>query len=81
MFAMLRASQPVLAAEQFGRRTFLLTRYDDCLAALKDDEAFSSRSNAEAGQVLGRGRVRPANRCASDAPRARQVAEPGGGVR
>jgi cytochrome P450 len=54
MFAMLRASQPVLAAEQFGRRTFLLTRYDDCLAALRDDEAFSSRSNAEAGQVLGR---------------------------
>ena len=26
MFAMLRASQPVLEAEQFGRRTFLLTK-------------------------------------------------------
>ena len=51
---MLRESQPVLATEHLGRPTFMLTRYDDCLAALKDAETFSSRSNAEAGQVLGR---------------------------
>ncbi len=54
LFAALRASQPVFATSHLGRPTFLLTTYDDCLAALKDAETFSSRSNAEAGQVLGR---------------------------
>jgi cytochrome P450 len=54
LFAMLRQSQPVFATTHQGRPTFLLTRYDDCLAALKDAETYSSRSNAEAGQVLGR---------------------------
>ena len=54
LFAMLRQSQPVLATTHEGRPTFLLTKYDDCLAALQDAETYSSRSNAEAGQVLGR---------------------------
>ena len=54
LFAMLRQSQPVFATTHQGRTTFLLTKYDDCLAALKDAETYSSRSNAEAGQVLGR---------------------------
>jgi cytochrome P450 len=54
LFAMLRQSQPVLATTHEGRPTFLLTKYDDCLAALHDAETYSSRSNAEAGQVLGR---------------------------
>jgi len=54
LFAMLRQSQPVFATTHQGRPTFLLTKYDDCLATLKDAETYSSRSNAEAGQVLGR---------------------------
>ena len=54
LFRMLRKSQPVFATEHLGRPTFLLTTYDDCLMALKDAETYSSRSNAEAGQVLGR---------------------------
>lgn len=54
LFRMLRQSQPVFATTHLGRPTFLLTTYDDCLMALKDAETYSSRSNAEAGQVLGR---------------------------
>ncbi|MGH6953488.1 MAG: hypothetical protein ACREGL_04855, partial [Alphaproteobacteria bacterium] len=54
LFRELRRSQPVFAADHGGRPIFLLTKYDDCLAALKDAETYSSRSNAEAGQVLGR---------------------------
>ncbi len=54
LFQMLRQSQPVFETRHLDRPTFLLTTYDDCLAALKDAETFSSRSNAEAGQVLGR---------------------------
>lgn len=54
LFATLRQTQPVLATTHEGRPTFLLTKYDDCLAALQDAETYSSGSNAEAGQVLGR---------------------------
>ncbi len=54
LFRGLRQSQPVFATEHLGRPTFLVTKYDDCLTALKDAETYSSRSNAEAGQVLGR---------------------------
>ena len=54
LFQMLRQSQPVFETRHLGRPTFLLTTYDDCLAALKDAETYSSRSNREAGQVLGR---------------------------
>jgi len=54
LFRMLRESQPVFATQHAGRPTFLLTTYDDCLAALTDEATYSSRSNAEAGQVLGR---------------------------
>ena len=54
LFQMFRQSQPVFETRHLGRPTFLLTTYDDCLMALKDAETYSSRSNAEAGQVLGR---------------------------
>jgi hypothetical protein len=50
MLGELGRSQPVFAAEHAGRPIFLLTKYDDCLAALKDAETYSARSNAEAGQ-------------------------------
>src|SRR5262245_55863277 len=54
MFAMLRQSQPVMRAEFMNRVAYILTKYDDCLAVLKDSESYSSRSNAEVGKVMGR---------------------------
>ena len=37
-----------------NRVSWVVTKYDDCLAILKDSETFSSRSNAEVGKVMGR---------------------------
>jgi cytochrome P450 len=54
MFAMLRQSQPVMRAEFMNRVAWVLTKYDDCLAVLKDAETNSSRSNAEVGKIMGR---------------------------
>jgi cytochrome P450 len=54
MFAMLRQSQPVMRAEFMNRVAWVLTKYDDCLAVLKDAETYSSRSNAEVGKIMGR---------------------------
>ncbi len=54
MFAMLRQSQPVMRAEFMNRIAYVLTKYDDCFAVLKDSETYSSRSNAEVGKIMGR---------------------------
>src|SRR5262245_36189459 len=54
MFAMLRQTQPVMRAEFMNRVAFVLTKYDDCFAVLKDSETYSSRSNAEVGKIMGR---------------------------
>lgn len=54
MFAMMRASMPVMRVEFMNRVAWAISKYDDCLAVLKDHEAFSSRSNAEVGKVMGR---------------------------
>jgi cytochrome P450 len=54
MFAMLRQNQPVMRAEFMNRIAFVLTKYDDCFAVLKDSETYSSRSNAEVGKIMGR---------------------------
>ncbi len=54
MFAMLRQTQPVMRAEFMNRVAWVLTKYDDCFAVLKDAETYSSRSNAEVGKVMGR---------------------------
>jgi cytochrome P450 len=54
MFAMLRQNQPVMRAEFMNRVAFVLTKYDDCFAVLKDSETYSSRSNAEVGKIMGR---------------------------
>jgi len=54
MFAMLRAASPVLRSEFANRIAWVVTRYDDCLAILKDTETFSSASNREVGRVMGR---------------------------
>lgn len=54
MFARLRQSQPVMRAEFMNRIAWVLTKYDDCVAVLKDAETYSSRSNAEVGKIMGR---------------------------
>jgi len=54
MFAMMRASAPVMRVEFMGRIAYSVAKYDDCLAVLKDAETYSSRSNAEVGKVMGR---------------------------
>src|SRR4029450_3444688 len=54
MFAMLAQSQPVMRAEFMNRVAWVLTKYDDCLAVLKDAETNSSRSNAVVGKIMGR---------------------------
>lgn len=54
MFAGLRATMPVMRSEFMNRVSWVLTKYDDCLAVLKDAETFSSKSNAEVGKIMGR---------------------------
>jgi cytochrome P450 len=54
MFAMLRQSNPVFATTFINRPGWVVTKYDDCLAILKDADTYSSRSNAEVGKVMGR---------------------------
>jgi cytochrome P450 len=54
MFAGLRATMPVMRSEFMNRVSWVLTKYDDCLAVLKDAETYSSKSNAEVGKIMGR---------------------------
>jgi cytochrome P450 len=54
LFATLRQTSPVLSVVQFRRETFMVTRYDDVAAVLRDNETFSSRSNEQLGEVMGR---------------------------
>ena len=54
MFAMLRQSQPVMRSVFMNRVSWVLSKYDDCLAVLKDSDTYSSRSNAEVGKIMGR---------------------------
>ena len=54
MFAMMRATMPVMRVEFMNRIAYTVTKYDDCVAVLKDAERYSSRSNAEVGKVMGR---------------------------
>ena len=54
MFAMMRASMPVMRVEFMNRVAYAVSKYDDCVAVLKDHETYSSRSNAEVGKVMGR---------------------------
>jgi cytochrome P450 len=54
MFAMMRANTPVMRVEFMNRIAYSVSKYDDCLAVLKDAETYSSKSNAEVGKVMGR---------------------------
>jgi len=54
LFASLRATSPVLRVVQFRRETFMVTRYDDVATVLRDHDTFSSRSNEQLAEVMGR---------------------------
>ena len=54
MFAMLRHTMPVFETIFLTRPGWVVSRYDDCLAILKDADGFSSKANAEVGKVMGR---------------------------
>ena len=54
MFAMLRQSQQVMRSVFLNRTSWVLTKYDDCLAVLKDSDTYSSRSNFDLGEIIGR---------------------------
>jgi cytochrome P450 len=54
LFADMRRSQPVARIETVNRMSYVVTRYDDVLAVLRDSETFSSRANAEVGKYMGR---------------------------
>jgi len=54
MFAMMRSTMPVMRVEFMNRIAWTVSKYDDCVAVLKDHETYSSRSNAEVGKVMGR---------------------------
>jgi cytochrome P450 len=55
MFAEMRRTQPVFAAEVQGRPIFLILRYDDVCAVLRDPETFSSSVMRQVmGPVMGR---------------------------
>jgi cytochrome P450 len=54
MFAMMRATMPVMRVDFLNRVAWTVCKYDDCVAVLKDHDTYSSRSNAEVGKVMGR---------------------------
>jgi len=54
LFAEMRRTSPVTVAKVMRRTAYVVTRYDDCLAVLRDGDLFSSRSNAEVGKIMGR---------------------------
>jgi cytochrome P450 len=54
LFAALRQTQPVARFDMFHRPSWVVSKYDDCLAVLKDADTFSSRGNAEVGKFFGR---------------------------
>jgi cytochrome P450 len=54
MFAMMRQTQPVMRVEMPMRSSVVITKYDDCLAVLRDADTYSSKANAVVGQFFGR---------------------------
>ncbi len=54
LFARLRQTQPAMRVETNNRLSYVVSRYDDVMAVLRDAETFSSRANAEVGKYMGR---------------------------
>jgi cytochrome P450 len=54
LFAAFRQSSPVFLAKSMQRDTWLVSRYDDVVRVLRDNETFSSRANSQMQEVMGR---------------------------
>src|SRR5207253_5090608 len=54
MFAEMRHAQPVAHFTMLGRENYVVTRYDDVWAVLRDGDTYSSRANWEVGKFFGR---------------------------
>jgi len=54
MFAEMRRLQPVAHFTMLGRENYVVTRYDDVWAVLRDGDTYSSRANYEVGRFFGR---------------------------
>jgi cytochrome P450 len=54
MFAAMRRSDPVAHVFFMTREAWVVTRYDDVAAVLRDADTFSARANAEVGKYMGR---------------------------
>src|SRR5436305_15303614 len=54
MFAEMRRAQPVAHFTMLGRENYVITRYDDVWAVLRDGDTYSSRANFEVGKFFGR---------------------------
>jgi cytochrome P450 len=54
MFAEMRRTQPAAHVTMYERESWVVTRYDDVAAVLRDNEGFSSAANAAVGKFMGR---------------------------
>src|SRR5207245_9081296 len=54
MSAEMRRAQPVAHFTMLGRENYVVTRYDDVWAVLRDGDTYSSRANWEVGKFFGR---------------------------
>ena len=54
MFAEMRRASPAAHIVMMTRESWVVTRYDDVWAVLRDGDAFSSRANAEVSKFMGR---------------------------
>jgi cytochrome P450 len=54
MFAEMRRLNPVAHISMMNRESYVVTRYDDVSAVLRDGETYSSRANAEVSKFMGR---------------------------
>jgi cytochrome P450 len=54
MFAEMRRTTPVSHITFMNRSSYVVTRYDNVLAVLRDADTYSSRANAEVGKYMGR---------------------------
>ncbi len=54
MFAEMRRLNPVAHISMMNRESYVVTRYDDVSAVLRDGDTYSSRANAEVSKFMGR---------------------------
>ena len=54
MFAEMRRTNPVAHISMMNRESYVVTRYDDVAAVLRDGDTYSSRANSEVSKFMGR---------------------------